>query len=70
VIGVVIGLALAWSQDDWSGLVAARHGVPFGESDPYFAADLGFYVYWPPFELRIFTWALTVRLLVIGPVKK
>ena len=67
-LSVIIGVALAWSQADWSGWVAARHGVPFGESDPYFAADLGFYVYWLPFELDFFTWMLTVILIVIGLV--
>jgi uncharacterized membrane protein (UPF0182 family) len=67
-LSAVLGLALAWSQDDWSGFVAARSGVPFGESDPYFAADLGFYVYWLPFELQLFTWALTMVLIVIGLV--
>ena len=67
-LSAILGVALAWSQDDWSGLVAARYGVPFGESDPYFAADLGFYVYWLPFELRLFTWLLTTMLIVIGLV--
>ena len=67
-LSAVLGVALAWTQDDWSGLVAARHGVPFGESDPYFAADLGFYVYWLPFEFGMFTWLLTTILIVIGLV--
>jgi uncharacterized membrane protein (UPF0182 family) len=67
-LSAVLGLALAWSQDDWSHLVLARSGVPFGESDPYFAADLGFYVYWLPFELQMFTWMLTMVLIVIGLV--
>lgn len=67
-LSAVLGIALAWPQDDWSGLIAARHGAPFGESDPYFAADLGFFVYWLPFELRLFTWMLTMVLIVIGLV--
>ena len=36
---------LAWSQRDWSAFLAASIGQPFGESDPYFATDLGFFVY-------------------------
>lgn len=67
-LSAVLGVALAWPQSDWSGLIAARHGLPFGESDPYFAADLGFYVYWLPFELRLFTWMLTMILIVIALV--
>ena len=41
----LIGIGFAWSQRDWSMFLAARIGQPFGESDPYFAADLGFFVY-------------------------
>lgn len=67
-LSAVLGVALAWPQNDWSGLIAARHGAAFGESDPYFAADLGFYVYWLPFELQLFTWMLTMILIVIGLV--
>jgi len=64
-LSVLIGLALAWSQHDWSGFLAARIGLPFGESDPYFASDLGFFVYRLPFELSLFTWTMTMVLIVI-----
>jgi hypothetical protein len=67
-MSAVIGIVLAWPQNDWSGLVMARSGMPFGESDPYFASDLGFFVYWLPFELDMFTWTLTMVLIVIGLV--
>jgi len=67
-LSAVLGLALAWSQRDWSRIVMARHGVPFGEADPYFAADLGFFVYWLPLEVQLFTWMLTMILIVIGLV--
>ena len=67
-LSVLIGVALAWAWDDWSGLLMVRHGLPFGESDPYFATDLAFYVYWLPFEMQLFRWALTMVLLVIGLV--
>lgn len=68
LLSAVIGVALAWSRSDWSGFLAARIGVPFSESDPYFAADLGFFVYRLPLELSLFHWLLTVVLLVIGLV--
>ena len=67
-LSAVIGLALAWSQRDWSTFLAARTGRPFGESDPYFAADLGFFVYRLPLEQSLFTWTMTVALIVIGLV--
>jgi uncharacterized membrane protein (UPF0182 family) len=67
-LSALTGVALAWSQNDWSGYFAARFGEPFGESDPYFAADLGFFVHRLPFELSLFRWALIVVLVVIGIV--
>ena len=67
-LSALIGIALSWPQNDWSQLLAARIGRPFGESDPYFAADVSFFVYQLPFELSMFRWALTVALIVIGLV--
>ena len=67
-MSALIGVALAWSQRDWSALLAARIGQPFGEADPFFAADLGFFVYRLPLELSLFTWTLTVVLVVIALV--
>jgi uncharacterized protein len=67
-LSLLLGIALSWSQSDWSGFLAARIGQPFGESDPYFAADLGFFVYRLPLELSLFTWTMTVVLIVIGLV--
>ncbi len=67
-MSVAIGVVLAWPLSDWSGYLAARFGEPFGESDPYFAADLGFFVYQLPFELSLFEWTLFVVLVVIALV--
>ena len=68
ILSGLLGIALAWSQSDWSSFLAARIGQPFQESDPYFVADLGFFVYRLPLELSLFTWAMTVVLIVIGLV--
>ena len=67
-LSLLIGIAFAWSQRDWSTFLAASIGQPFGESDPYFATDLGFFVYRLPLELSLFTWTMTVVLTVIGLV--
>jgi len=67
-LSALIGLVLAWPQDDWAAYVMAGRGEPFGESDPYFAADLGFFVYHLPFELALFRWTLVVVLVVVGLV--
>jgi uncharacterized membrane protein (UPF0182 family) len=67
-VSLLMGVVFAWSQGDWSGYLAARIGQPFGESDPYFVTDLGFFVYRLPFELGLFTWGMTMVLIVIGVV--
>lgn len=67
-LSLLIGVALAWSRRDWSSYLIAREGQAFGESDPYFGADLGFFVYRLPLELSLFTWTMTVVLVVIGLV--
>lgn len=67
-LSAVIGLAFAWSRRDWSQALATSIGQQFGEADPYFAIDLGFFVYRLPLELSLFTWAMTMVLIVIGLV--
>jgi len=68
VASVIIGVLLAWSRSDWSSFLAARVGSPFGESDPYFAEDLAFFVHRLPLELSLFNWGLAVVLTLIGLV--
>ena len=67
-IAIAVGLILAWSQQDWSRFLAAGIAPPFGESDPYFATDLSFFVFRLPLELSLFTWTMTTVLIVIGLV--
>jgi hypothetical protein len=64
VLSVLLGLILAAPQTDWTTYVLARTGRPFGEADPYFGADLGFFVYWLPFENALWTWAFIVVVVV------
>ena len=64
VIAAVVGAALLLPGDVWSEAVLARTGRPFGETDPYFGADLGFFVYWVPFETTLFVWTI----LLVGVV--
>jgi len=63
-----VALALALSLQDWSALVLARIGRPFGEADPYFNADLGFFTYRLPFESTLFTWVTASVLCVTAVV--
>ncbi|HUO53044.1 MAG TPA: UPF0182 family protein, partial [Gemmatimonadaceae bacterium] len=63
LLAVALGWLLALPADSWQQIALVRHGVPFGETDPYFEADLGFFVYWLPLEGMLFVQAL-VTLLV------
>jgi uncharacterized protein len=69
IAGLILGGLLALPAHSWMSVVLARHGVPFGETEAYFEKDLGFFVYWLPFELDLYErtlWALAaVTTLVI-----
>ncbi len=67
LLAVVVAGALAMSLRDWTGLLQTKIGHPFGETDPYFNADLGFFVYRLPFENGLFTW-VTAGVLCIAAV--
>ena len=61
-LSVLFGVLLRMSGRTWQAFALAIHGVPFGEADPYFHADLGFFVYWVPFETALHLWALITLL--------
>lgn len=65
VLSVILGVLLALPQNDWTTFVLARDGRPFGEIDPYFGQDLGFFVYRLPFESELWTWVF-VTVAVVG----
>ena len=46
----LIALALMLVDIDWTVARLAFDGTPFAEFDPYLERDLGFFVYWLPFE--------------------
>jgi len=70
VIGgaIVLGLVLGLPQHGWTQLVLARTGVPFGEHEQYFDAELGFFVYQLPLEAAIYLRAVTTLLVVLAVV--
>ena len=67
-LSAALGIALTMSGDLWSTALLARIGRPFAESDPYFGADLGFFVYWLPFETALYYWSMVLLLVTIGVV--
>jgi uncharacterized membrane protein (UPF0182 family) len=64
VIGMslLFGGLLAFPQDDWTSLALVRWGQSFREADPYFEYDLGFWMYWLPFETSLHVWSLIALL--------
>ena len=67
-LSVLVGAALTMSPDHWHEALLASIGRPFGEADPYFGADLGFFVYWLPFETALHVWSIIVLVSVTGLV--
>src|SRR5262245_21247389 len=64
VLSLALGVMLALPQRDWMTFELARYGKPFGEVDPYHLKDLGFFVYWLPFESSLWTWAFFSILII------
>ena len=60
ILATVVGAALTLPGDVWSEALLARMGRPFIEADPYFGADLGFFVYRLPFETTLYFWSILV----------
>ena len=67
-LSVLLGALLTVTYADWTTAYQALFGAPFHDADPYFNLDLGFFVYWLPFERALFLWALIAVLLVSAVV--
>jgi uncharacterized membrane protein (UPF0182 family) len=63
-LALLVGAALMLPGDAWGEALLAGIGRPFGETDPYFGADLGFFVYWLPFETTLHVWSILVFAVV------
>ncbi|MEJ7808949.1 MAG: UPF0182 family protein [Gemmatimonadaceae bacterium] len=67
-LALLLAFLLTFPRDDWTRAPLAFFGVPFGETDPHFYVDLGFYVYWLPFERGLRDRALVLVLLTAAVV--
>lgn len=67
-LAVLVGITLGFAQSDWTSFVQAGGGVAFGETDPYVGADLGFFVYWLPFEAALWNWTFLMVVVVAAIV--
>ncbi len=65
IMSALVGAALALPKDAWTAFVLARDGQSFGDQDPYFQHDLGFFVYWLPFERTLYLWAVVAVAVVV-----
>jgi hypothetical protein len=67
-ISIFLGGLLSLPASDWTTLANAYRNVQFNESDSYFGGDLGFFVYWLPFEQTLYYWTLIALLIVTALV--
>lgn len=58
IVAMIVGALLAIPMTNWTDLALVRHGLPFGEIEGILDRDLGFYVYWLPFEETLYLWTL------------
>lgn len=69
-LSVGVAFLLSVMTPSWEQLALVRTAARFGETDPFFQADLSFYVAWLPFEQAAYTWTLallvSVSAIVIG----
>ena len=63
-MSVLMGAVLVLPDDMWTSLMLARIGRPFVERDPFLNANLGFFVYWLPFETDLHFWAVLLLVSV------
>ena len=68
VLSLVVAVLMGFMAPSWLSLSTARSGVPFGERDPYFQLDLGFFASWLPLERAVFDWSLVLLALVTAMV--
>jgi uncharacterized membrane protein (UPF0182 family) len=62
VVGAIAGAA---GQGDWQPVQLMLNAVPFGETDPEFGKDIGFYAFTLPFISWLITW-LFVAVAIAG----
>ncbi len=65
VLALMLGAVLAIPPDRWTTFAQARLGIPFGETDPRFQLDFGFWLYWLPFERLLHLRALLVVVVTV-----
>ncbi len=66
VVSVVVSLFMGMSASvQWKEYMLFLHGLPFGNQDPLYQKDIGFYVFQLPFFVSIYQWLSFMAILVI-----
>ena len=65
-VSILLGAAL--TEVEWHPVARFMYGDAFGENDPYFGRDLGFFAHWLPLERSLYLWALLATQLVAAVV--
>jgi hypothetical protein len=66
IVGLIAG---ATGQSDWQPVQLMLHGTAFGQTDPEFGKDIGFYAFTLPFISWLTTWLyVSVIIALIGAV--
>ena len=63
-----VALVMSLVVPAWEKLAMVRLGTRFGEIDPFYQMDLGFYIAWIPLETAAYLWCLTLLVLVAALV--
>jgi uncharacterized membrane protein (UPF0182 family) len=67
-LALLLGGLVAIARTDWTTAFLAANGGAFGELEPNIGADLGFFVFWLPFEVQLWTWTIFVVLITSAVV--
>jgi hypothetical protein len=68
VLAAGLGLLLSLLVSDWMSFDLVEFARPFGVPEPYTNADLGFFVYWLPFEGALYLWGIWLLLTAAAVV--
>ncbi|MEO5581026.1 MAG: UPF0182 family protein [Gemmatimonadaceae bacterium] len=68
ILSAAVAAVMSFSVPRWQSLALARAAPRFGETDPFFQIDLGFYVAWIPLEKAGYTWGLILLVVVAAMV--
>lgn len=64
VLSAAVAIVMAFMVPRWERLAMLRLRTTFGESDPFYQMDLGFFTSWIPLERAVYVWCLTLLVVV------